>query len=170
VTGAASGIGRAMVEAFRAAGDEVIAADIAAGPLAELAGLDRVTTAVTDVSQRTEVDALVDRIVSSHGRLDVVCNNAGIPDRFMGVGECTDEEWLEVIAVNLSGPFYVSRRAVQAMLAGGRGGVIINTASVASFRGGEAGVAYTAAKHGLIGLTRSTTAMYADDGIRCVAI
>lgn len=169
ITGAASGIGRAMVDAFHAGGAAVVAADIDAGGLGAMDGIDGITTAIVDVADRRGVDALIEGTVQRHGRLDVLCNNAGIPDRFEGVSECTDEEWERILAVNLTGAFYASRRAVQAMLITG-GGVIINTASVASFRGGEAGVAYTVAKHGLAGLTRSMAAMYGDDGIRTVAI
>lgn len=165
ITGAASGIGRAMVDVFVERGYEVVAVDVAE---AGMRG-DRVSTRTADVADGAAVDALVAGVIESHGRIDVLCNNAGIPDRFEGVAECTDETWRAVLDVNLSGAFYACRRAVPAMLVAG-GGVIVNTASVASFRGGEAGVAYTVAKHGLLGLTRSIAAMYGADGIRCVAI
>lgn len=169
ITGAASGIGLAMVEGFREAGARVLAADLDADRLAPLQRLTGVHTMVTDMGDPKQVDRMVDAAITRYGGLHILCNNAGRPDRFQGAGECTDEEWERGLAVNLTGPFLASRRAIPIMLAAG-GGVIINTASVAGLRGGEAGVAYTAAKHGLIGLTRSIAAMYGEDGIRCVAI
>lgn len=166
ITGAASGIGKAMVEVFGEHGYSVVAVDVL--PV-DLQGFDNVTCRTADVSDAVAVEALIGDALQSHGRIDVLCNNAGIPDRFEGVAECDDDIWRAVLGVNLSGAFYACRRVVPAMLAAG-GGVIVNTASVASFRGGEAGVAYTVAKHGLLGLTRSIAAMYGADGIRCVAI
>ena len=169
VTGAASGIGRAMVEAFRAREYVVVGFDVSGGELEVLARDTGAGVELVDVSDPVAVDDAIDRLLERRGRLDVLCNNAGIPDRFQGAAECPEEEWQRVLAVNLSGAFHTSRRALPAMISSG-GGVIVNIASVAAFRGGEAGVAYTASKHGLIGLTRSIAAMYGDDGIRCLAI
>ena len=81
----------------------------------------------------------------------------------------TQMDWRKVLSINLDGPMFASRRAVQYMLEHG-GGVIINTASTAGLHGGAAGAAYTVAKHGLVGLTRNTAWMYAKRGIRCNAI
>lgn len=165
MTGAASGIGRAMVEAFRNARARVVAADIAPDP----GWPADVLSIQADVSRADDVERIVSQSLRLAGRIDVLCNNAGIPDRFEGADECSDETWERTLAVNLHGPFLMTRRVLGPMLAR-RAGVIINTASVASFRGGEAGVAYTVAKHGLLGLTRSVAAMYGEDGIRCLAI
>lgn len=90
-------------------------------------------------------------------------------DRVLPVGEVTDEVWNSVLAVNLNGPFYTSRKAVPLMVAQG-GGVIVNTASGAAVRGGVAGAAYTASKHGVVGLTKSIASYYAKEGIRCNAV
>jgi NAD(P)-dependent dehydrogenase (short-subunit alcohol dehydrogenase family) len=122
-----------------------------------------------DISDRASAEALVDLAVSTHGRLDVLCNNAGVMDYMQGVGEVTDEIWRRVLSINLDGPMYTSRRAVKQMLSQGSGS-IINVASVGGLRGGAAGVAYTAAKHAVIGLTRNTAWMYAKRGLRCNAI
>lgn len=78
-------------------------------------------------------------------------NNAGVMDTSQGVGEVSDEMWQRVVGINLNGPMYTSRKAVQAMLAQG-GGSIINVASVAGLGGGAAGAAYTASKHGVVGM------------------
>ncbi|ODN65387.1 2-(R)-hydroxypropyl-CoM dehydrogenase [Methylobrevis pamukkalensis] len=85
------------------------------------------------------------------------------------VGETDDALWEKVLAVNLTGPFRVTRAALPAMLARG-GGIFVNTCSIASFLGGRAGFAYTATKHGILGLTRAVAAEYGDRGIRCNGI
>jgi NAD(P)-dependent dehydrogenase (short-subunit alcohol dehydrogenase family) len=98
-----------------------------------------------------------------------VCNNAAIVDRFLPAGEMTVEVWNRVLDVKLTAPMRLARAAIPVMLRAGRG-VIINTASVAGLAGGRAGAAYTASKHGLIGLAQNIAASYGRDGIRCVAI
>jgi NAD(P)-dependent dehydrogenase (short-subunit alcohol dehydrogenase family) len=103
------------------------------------------------------------------GRIDVVCNNAGILDRLMPVHDTTDEIWDRVIGVNLTGAFYVCRAVLPAMLERGAGN-IINTHSISSFLGGRGGATYTVSKHGILGLTRAIAATYADRGIRCNGI
>ena len=122
-----------------------------------------------DISDQGTAEALVDRALADHGRLDVLVNNAGIMDHMAGVGEMTDEIWRKVLAVNLDGPMYTMRRAVPAMVAAGQGS-IINVASTAAISGGAAGAAYTTSKHALLGLTKNTAWMYATQGIRCNAI
>jgi NAD(P)-dependent dehydrogenase (short-subunit alcohol dehydrogenase family) len=169
VTGAVSGIGRAMLESFVADGASVLAADISADRLAELDGRERVDTIVTDVTRSEDIDAMVDRVMDRWGRIDILCNNAGVPDRFAGVEDCTDEEWDYGFALHLTGPFRASRRALPHMLAAGRG-LIFNTVSTAGITGNNGGASYTASKHGLVGMTRSIAAMYGVDGIRAVAI
>ncbi|MEA2682332.1 MAG: hypothetical protein QOK05_660 [Chloroflexota bacterium] len=169
ITGAGSGIGQAMVQAFSRAGALIVAADISQARLDALDPGKNLLTVQGDVSVPADVDRMLDAALKAHGRIDVLCNNAGVPDLFQGADDCTDEQWEASLAVNLTAAFLASRLALRDMLKR-RAGVIINTASVASFRGGEGGVAYTVAKHGLIGLTRSIAAMYGDDGIRCVAI
>ncbi len=111
----------------------------------------------------------MDKAVEAFGRLDILCNNAGVMDINQGVGELSNEIWERVLGIDLNGPMYCSRRAVPIMLGQGQG-VILNTASIAGLGGGAAGAAYTAAKHGLIGLTENTAWRYALEGIRCNAI
>jgi len=157
-----------MTEKFLEAGARVIAADVLDERLAQLYERPGVTALRADVTSQADVDTLV-ATAERLGRLDVVCNNAGIVDRFLPAGEMTDEVWTRVLDVNLTGPMRLARAAIPLMLRAGRG-VIINTASVAGLVGGRAGAAYTASKHGLIGLTRNIAATYGRDGIRCVAI
>lgn len=174
VTGAAAGIGKGIAEAFAAEGASLVLGDIAGEKLMttvdELKAKDvKVVGLKGDISNVNDANALVDLASKTFGRLDVVVNNAGVVDRFLPVGEMTDEVWNLTIGVNLNGPMYTSRRAIPAMLQHG-GGVIINISSVAGLGGAFAGAAYTASKHGLIGLTKNTAWMYGAQGIRCVAI
>ena len=122
-----------------------------------------------NVADKAEAESLVDTAVAKYGRIDVLCNNAGVMDQNQGVGEVSDDIWRRVLSINLDGPMYLTRRAVPIMIKQG-GGSIVNTASVAGVEGGAAGVAYTASKHALVGLTRNTAWRYVLDGIRCNAI
>lgn len=169
VTGAGSGIGLAMTEAFLAAGGKVAGSDIALEGLAHLEGRDDLLTIKADVSSLADVGRMVEVTVERFGRIDILCNNAGITDRFLGVDECTDEEWNRTLAVNLTGPFLVSRAVIPHMLAAGSG-VLLHTASVAGLTGGNGGAAYCVSKHGLVGLSMNIAAMYGTDGISSIAI
>ena len=174
ITGAASGIGRAMVEQFTTEGARVVGGDRNAVRLQEAARAVQQAGGtfegiVGDIGSRTKAESLVDTAVHRFGRVDVLVNNAGIMDHMAGVGEVTDTLWDEVLRVNLHGPMYASRRALATMLSHGEG-VILNIASIAGLGGGAAGAAYTTSKHALIGLTRNTAWMYAPRGIRCNAI
>ncbi len=174
ITGAGSGIGRAIAKLFAAEGAKVVAADVVPAGLEQV--VDEIKAAggtavsvVVDVSKVQDVENMIDTALGQFGRLDVLVNNAGIMDRVLPVGECPDEVWNRVMAVNLNGPFYACRKAVPIMVKQG-GGVIINTASEAGLRGGVAGAAYTSSKHAVIGLTKNIASYYGKDGVRCNAI
>lgn len=167
VTGAGSGLGWAIAHRFEQQGASVLAVDQFGDRLekfvAEHPGTD---TVVADVGTSAGADAV---FASVGDRIDVLCNNAGVLDRLALVDEAADEEFDQVIATNLRGPFMLAHRAVPLMVPNG-GGVIINTASVAGLRGARAGAAYTASKFGLVGLTYSIAASFRDQGIRCNAV
>ncbi|MFI7444636.1 SDR family NAD(P)-dependent oxidoreductase [Nonomuraea indica] len=171
VTGAGSGIGRAMAVAFAAAGARVVVCDIDAGSAADTAaGIGDAALPVTaDISAEDSVAALVETAISRYGRIDVLCNNAGIMDTMALPADIPPHLWERVLRVNLTGTFLVTHAVLPHMLSQG-GGAIVNTASEAGIRGGAAGAAYTASKHGVVGLTRSVAWAYAKDGIRCNAI
>lgn len=174
ITGAASGMGRAMAELFAMEGASIVAGDWNAATLETLVGDVRakggqIAGLKGDVSVRQDCEALVDLAVSAFGRIDALVNNAGVVDFNQGVDTLDDDIWKRVMGINLDGPMYTSRRAVQRMLESG-GGAIINVASTASLSGACSGAAYTASKHGVLGLTKSTAWMYAQRGIRCNAI
>lgn len=171
VTGAGSGIGRAMAVALAHAGARVVVCDIvrdsAERTAAEIG--DAATAVTADIGDGASVSALVETAISTYGRIDVLCNNAGIMDTMALPADITVETWERVLRVNLTGTFLVTHAVLPHMLRQG-GGAIVNTASEAGIRGGAAGAAYTASKHGVVGLTRSVAWAYAKEGIRCNAI
>ncbi len=103
------------------------------------------------------------------GGIDVLCNNAGVLDGYAPADETSVELWQQVLAVNLTGPFLLARRLAPQMAQRG-GGAIVNTASISSFVAGGGGAAYTASKHGLLGLTRQLAFDYGRKGVRVNAI
>jgi len=174
ITGAGSGMGRAMAELFASEGAKIVAADWNQDSLDETVSLvaaagGTITAVQGNVADQAQAEAIIDKAVAAYGKLDVLCNNAGVMDVNQGVADVTNEMWDRVIGINLNGPMFLSRKAVPVMLAGG-GGSIINTASVAGVGGGAAGLAYTVSKHGVVGLTKQTAFRYAQEGIRCNAI
>lgn len=174
VTGAGSGIGRAAALKFAAAGAKVLIADLNKEAAEEtLKAIETAggtaLTVVGDLSEQTVVDEVVARAVEAFGGLDVLVNNAGIMDRMSALADVDDAEWERVIRINLTAPFLLTRAALPHMLAAERG-VIVFTASEAGLRGSAAGAAYTASKHGVIGLVKNLSVMYRKQGIRANAI
>lgn len=171
VTGAGSGIGEAVARDFAARGATVVVVDINDVPAKTVAN-DIGANAhpeVADVSDADSMRELIDRVVAEHGRLDIAVNNAGIGGDSAPVGEYPIESWRKVIGVNLDGVFYSMRYEIPAMLKSG-GGSIINMGSVLSSVGFQQSSAYVAAKHGLIGLTKTAAIEYSKDGIRVNAV
>ncbi|MQY25178.1 SDR family NAD(P)-dependent oxidoreductase [Nocardia aurantia] len=171
VTGGGSGIGRAMAQAFARAGAQVVVSDID-GTAAEKAAADIGDAAVpvtTDIADEDSVQRAVRRALDVFGRIDVLCNNAGIMDKMQLPAETPIDLWERVLRINLTGTFLMTKAVLPHMLSAGHG-AIVNTASEAGVRGGAAGVAYTASKHGVVGLTKNVAWAYAKDGIRCNAI
>jgi NAD(P)-dependent dehydrogenase (short-subunit alcohol dehydrogenase family) len=174
VTGGGSGIGRAAALRFAAAGAKVVVADInadaARAVVAEIEAAGGTAVSATgDLGDQAVADAVVATAVTSFGGIDVLVNNAGVMDSMSAAADVSDAEWERVLRVNLTAPFLLTRAALPHMIAQGKG-AIVNTASEAALRGSAAGAAYTASKHGLVGLTRSVAIMYRDSGIRANAI
>jgi len=162
VTGGASGIGRTVAEAFAAVGARVAVFDVTA------AGFDSYKVDVTDESQ---VTAAFDEVVARHGRVDILFNNAGIALR-RPTTELSLEDWNKVVAVNMTGVFLCAREAARRMLAGGRGGRIVNTASIMGLSGGGLypNISYQATKGAVVNMTRALAVEWAREGIRVNAI
>ncbi len=168
VTGADRGIGSATVDRFLTEGARVVAADLGPTGCGQYANDPRVAIVLGDVSVPADVDRIVSAATRTFGRLDILVNNAGIVDRFLPVGELTDELWNKVMAVNLTGPMLLSRASMPHLIASK--GVIVNVSSVGGLFGARAGAAYVTSKHGLIGLTKNIATTYAKDGVRAVAV
>jgi NAD(P)-dependent dehydrogenase (short-subunit alcohol dehydrogenase family) len=169
VTGAASGIGRATASRIAREGGRVIAVDISAERLDELASTlpaGSVTTVVGDITRQDDIDSIV---AAAGDRIDALANVAGVNDDFSPAHETSDAVWDRTIGINLTGGFKLTRAVLPAMLEAGAGS-IVNVASEAGLRGNASGTAYTVSKHGVIGLTRSTAFMYGPQGIRVNAV
>jgi 3-oxoacyl-[acyl-carrier protein] reductase len=175
ITGAASGIGRAMAVEFAARGAQVAACDIAAGgaeqtcAAAEAAGAPRAIAVTADVARAADVERAVATAQEKLGRIDILCSNAGILDGYASALDTDEDLWDRVMDVNLKATWLLSRAALPGMLERGSGAIIV-TASVAGMVAGGGGVAYTASKHGVIGLMRQIAYENAAKGIRVNAI
>ena len=169
ITGAGSGIGRAAARLLAAEGATVIASDIAAHRLQELAGelsAFDVRIVVGDVTREQTVRELID---AAEGRVDILANIAGIMDGVLPADEVDDETWQRVFDLNVTAVLRTTRAVVPLMRERGAGS-IVNIASEASLRGSVGGAAYTASKHAVAGLTKSTAFMYGPQGIRTNAV
>ncbi|MGI8399940.1 SDR family NAD(P)-dependent oxidoreductase [Agrobacterium deltaense] len=173
VTGAGSGMGRAMVGEFVGRGAFVAALDInydrAVETVQSLMKPEMALSLKVDVSDPESVNKAVDAVLGRWGRIDLLCNNAGVLDGHAPAHETSVEEWHRVMAVNLTGPFLMSRAVIPVMLEQKKG-AIINTSSTSGFSAAGGGTAYTASKHGVIGLTRQLTFEYGHLGIRVNSI
>lgn len=174
VTGASSGIGRAVALAWAREGAKVVVSDVNAEGGEETAALVHATGGdalfvAADVGRAADVEALVRRAVEQYGRLDVACNNAGIGGPQAPTADYPLDGWAQVININLSGVFYGMKYQIAAMLGNG-GGSIINMASILGSVGFATAPAYTAAKHGVVGLTKAAALEYSARGVRINAV
>lgn len=174
VTGAASGMGKAIAILFAAEGANVVVADLKPDAIAEVVNAiidfgGKAVGIVCNVGLEADIKRLIDGAIDNYSTVDILVNNAGVMDNFEPVDQVSNEQWDRLMNINLNGPFYACRLAIPIMLKQGSGS-IINIASVGGLNGSRAGVAYTASKHALIGLSKNIGFMYAQKGIRCNAI
>lgn len=174
ITGASSGMGKAIVERFAKEGANIIAVARRKERLEELAASlknekGKVIPFAGDVSKEETMVNAIDLAVKEFGRLDVLINNAGIMDDMSPIGDIKNEKIDQVFAVNVYGPMYSMRKAVQVFLEQGDGGNIINVASLGAMKT-AAGAIYGASKAAVVSLTKNTAYMYMPNGIRCNAI
>jgi NAD(P)-dependent dehydrogenase (short-subunit alcohol dehydrogenase family) len=175
ITGVASGIGRAAAQLFAREGAAVVAADVTTDEgnavvksIAAAGG--KATFVRCNISKAAEVEALVAAAVKAYGRIDCAFNNAGIIGNIARTAEETEENFDRILMIDLKGPWLCMKYEILQMLKQGKGGAIVNTASAAGLVGSHGMPAYTAAKHGVVGLTRTAALEYAKAGIRINAV
>lgn len=174
VTGAASGMGKAIAELYAKEGAKVVVSDYNFDGAKEVA--DKINqsggTAIANqanVAELSDIENLFTETKDAFGKLDILINNAGIMDGMEPVGELTDERWDKLFTVNTTAVMRTMRIATNIFLEQGHG-VIVNNISAGGLHGSRAGAAYTASKHAVTGLTKNTAYMYAQSGIRCNGI
>lgn len=174
VTGGASGIGKACADLFADGGATVVIADYDEEQGRKAAeeisgrGADASFVAV-DVGQADQCEAMVRHALEQHGGLHIAVNNAGIGGPQAPTGEYPIDGWSQVIDINLSGVFYGMRYQIPAMIEAG-GGAIVNMASILGSVGFANSVAYVAAKHGVVGMTKTAALEYSAQGVRVNAV
>lgn len=174
VSGAGSGIGRAVAETYAREGAKVVITDIneehgnATVKAIEEAGGEAFFVKA-DSSVAEENKKLVEAVVAKYGRLDIACNNAGMGGPAAPTGEYDPAAWDRVIALNLNGVFYACRYEIEQMIKNG-GGSIVNIASIHGTVAAPNSPAYTASKHGVVGLTKNIASEYGEKNIRCNAV
>lgn len=175
VTGAASGIGKAIAKLYAREGAKVVVSDInfkgAEATAQEIVSANGEAIAIkTDVSKIIDTDAMLDLAVSQYGKLDILVNNAGVMDNMQPVEEIDEATWQRIMNINVSSVLFACKKAVEIFKKQGKGGAIVNIASVGGTQGSRAGVMYTASKHAVVGITKNIAYMYAKERIRCNAI
>ncbi|TBL77309.1 SDR family oxidoreductase [Paenibacillus thalictri] len=174
ITGAASGMGKAIAELFAAEGAQVVVSDLrleAAQTVASAieSGGGAAIAVAANVAKEEDVQQLIDTAVKQFGTVDILVNNAGIMDNFVPAADLTDELWDRVFAINTTGPMRTTRKVLP-LFTEKKSGVIVNIASAGGLYGSRAGAAYTASKHAVVGFTKNVGFQYAPLGIRCNAI
>lgn len=175
ITGAATGIGRETAAAFARKGADVVVTDINEEQLDETKKLlereeeTKVLSILADVSDEDDVRNMVNQTMEEFGRLDFACNNAGIGGESATTGEYSIEGWDKVLNINLRGQFMCMKYEIESMLENGSGS-IVNISSILGHVGFAEAPAYVAAKHGLLGLTKTAAIEYASRGLRVNAV
>lgn len=174
ITGSTRGIGRATAKLFAAEGAKVVVvgtnAELGESCVAEIkADGGKAIFCKTDVTSEESLSALVKAALDTYGRIDILVNNAGVGGSTANMNDITMDEWNKVLTTNLTAPFMLCKKVIPVMEEQG-GGAIVNIASMASTGAGRGGLAYTSAKHGLLGLTRQMSMDHGRTGVRINAV
>lgn len=175
VTGASSGVGREIALLFAKEGAKVVAVARRVERLADLEKQSKklageIVAFAGDVSIEETNEKMIDFAISKFGKFDVLINNAGLMDNFAPAENLDTALLQRLMAVDVYGPAWATRKAVRVFMNNKTGGNIVNVASIAGICGGKSGCAYTMAKHAVIGLTKNTAFAYRLNNIRCNAI
>lgn len=170
VTGAAAGIGKAAVELFADQGARVLAVDLDIDDASGANATGSVVHFAGDAGDEQDVATMVETAVKLHGRIDIVCANAGISGGMAGLFEQSLSDWEQLLKVNLIGPFLLIKHSAKAMLDAARPGAIVCTSSIAGLRAGAGGLAYSASKAGVVNLVQGAAQQLAGSGIRVNAV
>lgn len=169
VTGAGSGIGQATALRIAREGGRVVAADISSGRLEALVAEHPELDLVPVAGDITNADVITQVVAAADGRVDGLANVAGIMDKFEPMHEVEDATWERVFTINVTAIMRLTRAVLPLMLEAGNGSVV-NISSEAGLRGSAAGVAYTASKHAVVGMTKNSAVMYGKKGLRFNAV
>ena len=174
ITGSTRGIGRATAKLFAAEGAKVVVvgtnAELGENCVAEIkTDGGEAVFCKTDVTSEESLSALVKVALDTYGRIDILVNNAGVGGSTANMNDITMDEWNKVLATNLTAPFMLCKKVIPVMEEQD-GGAIVNIASMASTGAGRGGLAYTSAKHGLLGLTRQMSMDHGRTGVRINAV
>lgn len=174
ITGSAAGIGKEIAFAYAKEGAKVVIADFNEEALQqtvkELKELGKEAIGVkVNVANEEDISKMVENTVKAFGTVDILVNNAGVGDNMQAAANVKDETWERVMNINVTGVMRALRKVIPLFIENG-GGTIVNMASIAGLTGGRGGLAYTAAKHAVVGMTKNIASQYGPQNIRCNAI
>ena len=174
ITGSGSGIGKEIAFTYAREGAKVVIADFSEEAMnqtvEELKEAGHETYGVkVNVAVNEDIERLIDDVIREYGKIDILVNNAGVGDNMQAAANVEDATWDRVMDINLNGVMYGMRKVIPHFQEKGAG-TIINMASISGLTGGRGGLAYTAAKHAVVGMTKNVASQYGPENIRCNAI
>jgi|SRR5690625_1758540 len=174
ITGSAAGIGKSIALRYADEGAKVVIADYNEEALQQT--VEELTSAgheshgiKVNVAINQDIENMVDNTIHKFRKIDILVNNAGVGDNMQAAAHVKDETWDRVMSINLNGLMYSLRKTIPYFIDNG-GGTIVNMASISGLTGGRGGLAYTAAKHAIVGMTKNVASQYGQQNIRCNAI
>ncbi len=174
ITGSGAGIGKEIARTYAKEGAKVVIADFAEEAMNETvkelteAGHEAYGVQV-NVADNEQVEKMINESIEKYGRVDILVNNAGVGDNMQAAANVEDNTWNRVLDINLSGVMYGMRKIIPHFQENG-GGTIVNMSSITGLTGGRGGLAYTAVKHAVVGMTKNVASQYGSENIRCNAI